>query len=57
MATYTYNGTATVTMKGMTMSSVPISIKLMGRAMSLSVDPTMTMGHFGNTPIYGFVGK
>jgi hypothetical protein len=52
--TTTYNGTATVSMKGMTMSSVPISIKLMGRAMSLWVDPTMTMGHFGNTPIYGF---
>ena len=53
----TYNGTATVTMKGMTMSSVPISIKLMGRAMGMSLDPTKTMGHFGNTPIYGFVGK
>ena len=49
-----YNGTATVTMKGMTMSSVPISIKLMGpRAMSLWIDPTKTMSHFGNTPIYG----
>ncbi|MGC1930123.1 MAG: hypothetical protein WA667_14205 [Candidatus Nitrosopolaris sp.] len=55
MAT-TYNGTATVTMKGMTMSSVPISIKLIGRAMSLWIDPTKTMGHFGNTPIYGFIG-
>ena len=53
----TYNGTASVTMKGMTMSNVPISIKLMGRAMSLHIDPTMTMGHFGNTPIYGFVNK
>ncbi len=51
-----YNGKATVTMKGMTMSSVPISIKLMGRAMGMSLDPTKTMGHFGNTPIYGFVG-
>jgi hypothetical protein len=56
MAT-TYNGTASVTMKGMTMSNVPISIKLMGRVMSLHIDPTMTMGHFGNTPIYGFVNK
>jgi hypothetical protein len=56
MAT-TYNGTATVSMKGMAMSNVPISIKLMGRAMSLRIDPTMTMGHFGNTPIYGFVNK
>jgi hypothetical protein len=56
MAT-TYNGTATVTMKGMNMTSVPISIKLMGRVMSLRIDPTMTMGHFGNTPIYGFIRK
>ena len=53
----TYNGTASVTMKGMTMSNVPVSVKLMGRAMSLQIDPTMTMGHFGNTPIYGFVAK
>jgi hypothetical protein len=29
----------------------------MGPAMSLRIDPTMTMGHFGNTPIYGFVNK
>jgi hypothetical protein len=53
----TYNGTASVTMKGMTMSNVPISIKLMGRAMSLWIDPTKVMNHFGNTPIYGFVNK
>ena len=52
----TYNGTATVTMQSMTISSVPISIKLMGHAMSLWIDPTRTGGHFGNTPIYGFVG-
>jgi hypothetical protein len=52
-----YNGTATVVMKGMPISNVPISIKLMGRAMSLLIDPTMTMRHFGNTPIYGFVVK
>ncbi len=61
MAT-TYNGTATVKPviingKLVTVSDVPISIKLMGRAMSLHIDPTMTMGHFGNTPIYGFVNK
>jgi hypothetical protein len=61
MAT-TYNGTATIIPmlingKLVTVSDVPISIKLMGRAMSLHIDPTMTMGHFGNTPIYGFVNK
>ena len=56
MAT-TYTGTVTITMKGMTMSNVPITIKLMGPVMSLRIDPSMTMGHFGNTPIYGFVAK
>jgi hypothetical protein len=55
--TTTYTGTATITMKGMTKSNVPITIKLMGPAMSLQINPTMTMGHFGNTPIYGFVAK
>jgi hypothetical protein len=53
----TYNGTASINMPGMTVSNVPMSIKLMGRVMSLHIDPTMTMGHFGNTPIYGFVNK
>ncbi|MGA9152714.1 MAG: hypothetical protein WBZ36_19220 [Candidatus Nitrosopolaris sp.] len=57
MAT-TYNGTADLTFKGGTLlTSVPISIKLMGSAISLWFDPTRTMGHFGNTPIYGFVNK
>jgi len=52
----TYNGTATIVMKGMPMSNVPISIKLTGHAMSLWMDPNKVMNHFGNTPIYGFVG-
>jgi hypothetical protein len=55
MAT-TYNGTASVTMPGGPVNA-PVSLKLMGRAMSLSIDPTKTMGHFGNTPVYGFVNK
>jgi hypothetical protein len=45
MAT-TYNGTASVTMKGMTMSNVPISIKLMGRVMSLHIDPNTKANMF-----------
>ena len=50
----TYNGTAIITMQGMAIPNVPVSIKLMGnRAMSLWIDPTKTEGHFGNTPIYG----
>ncbi|MGA8082707.1 MAG: hypothetical protein WB988_12675 [Candidatus Nitrosopolaris sp.] len=48
------NGTATVSLKKGPVSSVPISIKLMGPiAMSLWIDPTKTENHFGNTPIYG----
>jgi hypothetical protein len=50
-----YNGTATVIMAGMPISTVPISINLMGHVMSLWIDPTNVMNHFGNTPIYGFV--
>lgn len=50
-----YNGTATVIMKGTPMSDVPVSINLMGHVMSLWIDPTKVMNHFGNTPIYGFV--
>jgi hypothetical protein len=52
--TTTYNGTATVSMKGTSVSNVPVSVKLMGHAMSLWIDPTKVMNHFGNTPIYGF---
>jgi hypothetical protein len=36
--------------------SVPISIKIMGRAMRLLIGDGWT-GHFGNTPIYGTVAK
>ena len=50
-----YNGTATVIMKGTPIINVPISINLMGHVMSLWIDPTKVMNHFGNTPIYGFV--
>src|SRR5215469_10423278 len=50
-----YNGTATVIMKGKPITNVPISINLMGHVMSLWIDPTKVMNHFGNTPIYGFV--
>src|SRR5215831_9327956 len=50
-----YNGTATVIMKGTPITNVPISINLMGHVMSLWIDPTKVMNHFGNTPISGFV--
>lgn len=49
----TYNGTATILLKG-PIKGVPISIKLIGTSvMSLWIDPAKTKGHFGNTPIYG----
>lgn len=52
-----YNGTATVIMKGTPITNVPISINLMGHVMSLWIDPTKVMNHFGNMPIYGFVSS
>jgi hypothetical protein len=59
----TYNGTATMSVRpgyifpNTTLTDVPISIKLMGpNAMSLWIDPTRTVDHFGRTPIYGVIG-
>jgi hypothetical protein len=58
--TTTYNGTATISFRpGFLLpvpfvTDVPISIKLMGpSAMSVWIDPTKTLEHFGNAPIYG----
>jgi hypothetical protein len=54
---WTWNGTATIIMKGMPISNVPISISLFPSdwptAIKLWIDPTKVMNHFGNTPIYG----
>ena len=54
---WTWNGTATVIMKDMPISNVPISITLYAAnwptAIKLWIDPTKVMNHFGNTPIYG----
>jgi hypothetical protein len=60
------DGTATITMKGISISDVPIAIKLFPSShvgttgivhtiyvMNLRIDPTKIMNHFGNTPIYG----
>jgi hypothetical protein len=52
-----YNGTATVIMKSTPIHNVPISINIMGHVMSLWIDPTKVMNHFGNMPIYGFVSS
>ena len=58
----TYNGTATVTLAlcmrckiGVPIPSVPVSIKLAGPVISVWIDPTKIMNHYGNTPIYGMV--
>jgi hypothetical protein len=51
-----YNGTATITMKEGPVNDVPISIRtLNNNIVSIWVDPSKTMNHFGNTPIYGSI--
>ena len=50
------NGTATITMKEGPVNDVPISIRTFDdNVISIWVDSTKTMNHFGNTPIYGTV--
>jgi hypothetical protein len=52
------NGTATVIMKGVPHTGVPISISVLNEGtMRLWIDPTKTNNHFGNTPIYGTVSR
>jgi hypothetical protein len=47
---------ATITMKEGPVNVVPISIRTLNdNVISIWVDPTKTMNHFGNTPIYGTV--
>jgi hypothetical protein len=54
--TVVYNGTATITMKEGPVNDVPISIRTLNdNVISIWVDPTKTMNHFGNTPIYGTI--
>lgn len=52
----TYDGTATVSMKGGPVSNVPITITLLENGnISVMVDPKATNDHFENTPIEGKV--
>ncbi|MFL6409410.1 MAG: hypothetical protein ACJ71F_20380 [Nitrososphaeraceae archaeon] len=52
------NGTATITMKEGPVNDVPISIRTFDdNVISILVDPTKTMNHFGNTPIYGTITR
>jgi hypothetical protein len=53
-----FSGTATITMKEGPDTNVPITISIVNQGtMSLSIDPTKTGNHFGNTPIYGTVSR
>jgi hypothetical protein len=50
------SGSATVSMKGIPVQSVPITITILNHsAISLSIDPLKTNHHFGDSPIYGTV--
>ena len=52
----TYDGTATVSMKGGPVSNVPITITVLDNGnISIMVDPKATNNHFGSTPIEGKV--
>src|ERR687885_134823 len=54
--TVVYNGTATITMKEGPVNDVSISVRtLSDNVISIWVDQTKTMNHFGNTPIYGTI--
>lgn len=51
-----YKGTVTVTLKDGPVKEVPIEIKVMNNhVIALSLDPTKTNNHFGDTPIYGII--
>lgn len=53
---HVYNGTATITMKEGPVNSVPVTITTLNdNVQSIWVDPSKTMNHFGNTPIYGTI--
>jgi len=56
--TSVFNGTATITMKNVSVQSVPISIKILsGNIISIWTDPTKLNNHFGDIPIFGTVMK
>ena len=49
-----FNGTSTITMKNGPVKDVPTSISFLdGSAVSISLNPSKTSNHFGNTAIYG----
>lgn len=51
---YTFNGTATISMKDSPVNDVPISIKILNNnVISIWTDQVKINNHFGNTPIYG----
>jgi hypothetical protein len=53
--TTTINGTSTVTMKEGPVKDVPTTINIFDKsAISIWLDPSKIMKHFGNTPIFGY---
>jgi hypothetical protein len=53
-----YNGTATITMRQVPVTNIPISVKsLESNVISIWADPALTNSHFGDTPIYGTIEK
>ena len=51
---YTFNGTATISMKDSPVNDVSISIKILNNnVISIWTDQVKINNHFGNTPIYG----
>jgi hypothetical protein len=56
--TSVFNGTATITMRQGPVENVPVSIKRIdNNVISIWADPAMINNHFGNTPIFGTIGK
>jgi len=54
--TTSYKGTVTITLKEGPVKEVPIEIKVINKyVIALSLDPTKTNNHFGDTPIYGVI--
>jgi hypothetical protein len=50
----TLKGTVTVTMKTKPVNNVPTTIAISSKGdLSITLDPKLTMAHFGNTPIKG----
>jgi hypothetical protein len=51
-------GTASITLKDGPVNNVPITLTIInGNILTISMDPSKTNNHFGNTPIFGLVNN